>query len=186
MRHLHHRATDTPRALCGVHDRKTVPASKARRSDCPTCRMIHRAHTTAGRVLRRRAAAQVDAILEAKPEPRPQVETIHRLKTGINPLPPTAAGPFPDKRTRLYWALWDAAEQLTTLGEHLCDLEGEVRRAFWSSHPAPQLPGEGPAVPRMVGFPCGHRAPLDPARPDWCDRCEQLTLDNENREEDEA
>lgn len=195
-RHLHYDPKATPRALCGVHARATVHFSKARRTDCPRCRQIHRANLHENRHLSEREMARqltrdrfAAAHRGVKVSPTPPVELPGDLGRWDGPDGATESArpaglPAPAFLGAVrppFLTLRAEAARLVRLGALLPELKAEVERAFWGWY-SPSLPAE-PAR-RLVSFRCGHRAPLDPARPDWCERCEQLTLDNENREED--
>lgn len=69
MRHLHYDRKAEPAALCGVWARKTVHYSKARRTDCASCRKIHRARVWSDRAdtIRREPPAAPVVLLSVRP-----------------------------------------------------------------------------------------------------------------------
>lgn len=143
MRHLFWSRTD-PRTVCGCarwvefpdEPRRELHAavhySHARRSDCTRCRTMVRAAVTKARLDRGGEADRREPL----PAPEPAGRVV-RLRATFPPVPPRDG---PDERAALYWALRRAALDLTRRGEPLHYLEGEVRRAFWDTRPAPTLP----------------------------------------------
>lgn len=138
MRHLH-MTGEAGHPLCGTYYRETVHHSKARRTDCQTCREIYRAEVRRRRAESYRATAQRTEFDAVAKRLLAEADRLDPLGKTIR-LRPVDSDSYPTT-ARLYWHMIDAGRGLVKLGHRPEEILARLLAALHTTHPG-QLPGE--------------------------------------------